>query len=554
MRKILPTLAVATGVTIAALATNNTDPEVALTRNIRIMNSIATTIYESYVDSVDMDEMFRTAIDAYLWHTDPYTEYYRQEDSEELTQVSTGEYGGIGAVIQKRGDIVIVSNPTWDNPARMSGLRHGDKILRVDSVDVTADMDVSDVSRRLRGQAGTTVTVTIERPYVSDSIMTFAITRRTITTNPMPYYGVDSTGVGYIKITTFNSNTASDMKQAILKMQSTGKLKALVLDLRDNGGGVLDGAVRMLSMFLPKGTEVLRTRGRSADSEKIYKTPQAPIAEKLPLAVLVNGGSASASEIVAGALQDLDRAVIIGTRSYGKGLVQTSVTVPYGGYLKLTTARYYIPSGRLIQAIDYSHHEFDGTAYRIPDSLRQVWYTKAGRPVLDGGGIAPDVQVSDTTNTRLIYAMLRDNYIYNYATRFASRTASLPSATEWEIGDSIFDDFKEFIDPATFQYSRACEMSLKVLREAAQFEGYMSDTVAAQIDLLEGMLRHNVEFDLDYNRERLTELLDEEISQRFYNEYDCVMRSLRYSAEMETARSILLDAARYEAILSGSGL
>ena len=374
----------------------------AVARNLSIFNALVKELQLNYVDTINSDKLVNTAIDAMLNDIDPYTEYYPVEDSEELTSISSGQYGGIGAYIQHRGNITMISEPVYGAPASKAGLRHGDVILAVDGVEVTPSMAVDVVSKMLRGQAGTHVRVKVDRPYVQDSILEFDITRGTVAVDPLPYWGVDSTGIGYIKLTTFNEKSAGRVRDAVEAMKADPRLRGIVIDLRGNGGGLLESAVQIAGLFVPKGTEIVRTRGFNDKNLKIYKTTRQPLDTNLPLAVMTDEGTASAAEILAGSLQDLDRAVIVGTRSFGKGLVQVPRPLPYDGMLKVTVARYYIPSGRLIQAIDYSHRNPDGSPARIPDSLTRVWKTAHGREVRDGGGITPDVAVSDTTMNRLL--------------------------------------------------------------------------------------------------------------------------------------------------------
>lgn len=405
------------------------------------------------------------------------------------------------------------------------------------------------VSKRLRGQPGTTVNVKVRRPYVEDSILRFDIMRKTISVNPLPYYGIDSTGVGYIRLTTFNEKSAGEVRDAVAEMKRDPALKGIVLDLRGNGGGLLESAVQIVGLFVPKGTEVVRTRGFEDKHLKIYKTTKQPLDLNIPLAVMTDGNTASASEIVAGALQDLDRAVVVGSRSYGKGLVQVARPLPYDGLLKVTVARYYIPSGRLIQAIDYSHRNPDGTPARIPDSLTKVWKTVHGREVRDGGGITPDVAVSDTSMNRLIYNVLADNWAFDFVNRFRARNPEIADADTWVVDDSVFEDFKAFIDPDKFKYDRVSESGIDYLRKAAISEGYMNDSVAAQLDILAGLLHHDLGHDLDFNRKQLIPILDEEISQRYYTDGERVKRALRYDMEADTARAVILDQARYKELL-----
>lgn len=536
----------------AAVAKTSRSNKSSVARNITIFNAVLKELQTNYVDTIDADALVQTAIDAMLNRIDPYTEYYPYENREDLTAISTGQYGGIGAYIQRRPTGTIISEPVYGSPAQQVGIRHGDVILEVDGVDVTRFKESDKVSRLLRGQAGTNVKVKVSRPYVEDSILTFDITRRTINMNPMPYYGVDSAGVGYIRLTTFNEKSAELVKDALVDMKRNPDLRGVVLDLRGNGGGILEGAVQIVGLFVPKGTEVVRHSGFEGKNLKIYKTAQQPVDTDIPLVVMVDGGTASSSEITAGALQDLDRAVVVGSRSFGKGLVQTSRPLPYDGLLKVTMAHYYIPSGRLIQAIDYSRRNPDGSPMHIPDSLTKVWKTKHGRDVRDGGGITPDVAVSDTSMNRLIYNVMADNWAFDYANRFRARNESLPAASEWIMPDSVFTAFKAFIDPTRFKYDKACEQGIDYLRKAAEAEGYMNDSVKAQIELLAVMLKHDLDHDLDFNKANLVRILDTEISERYYDEGDRVMRALRYDMELDTARAVVLDRDRYNALLRPS--
>lgn len=536
----------------AAVAKTSRSNKSSVARNITIFNAVLKELQTNYVDTIDADALVQTAIDAMLNRIDPYTEYYPYENREDLTAISTGQYGGIGAYIQRRPTGTIISEPVYGSPAQQAGIRHGDVILEVDGVDVTRFKESDKVSRLLRGQAGTNVKVKVSRPYVEDSILTFDITRRTINMNPMPYYGVDSAGVGYIRLTTFNEKSAELVKDALVDMKRNPDLRGVVLDLRGNGGGILEGAVQIVGLFVPKGTEVVRHSGFEGKNLKIYKTAQQPVDTDIPLVVMVDGGTASSSEITAGALQDLDRAVVVGSRSFGKGLVQTSRPLPYDGLLKVTMAHYYILSGRLIQAIDYSRRNPDGSPMHIPDSLTKVWKTKHGRDVRDGGGITPDVAVSDTSMNRLIYNVMADNWAFDYANRFRARNESLPAASEWIMPDSVFTAFKAFIDPTRFKYDKACEQGIDYLRKAAEAEGYMNDSVKAQIELLAGMLKHDLDHDLDFNKANLVRILDTEISERYYDEGDRVMRALRYDMELDTARAVVLDRDRYNALLRPS--
>lgn len=519
-----------------------------ISRNLTIFNALMKELQVNYVDTIDSKELVRTAIDAMLSHIDPYTEYYPFEETDELTSITTGKYSGIGSYIRNRNGHVISSEPVYGSPSRKAGLRHGDIILEVDGQPVaTSDQ----ATKLLRGQRGTTVRLKVQRPYVTDSIFDITIVRDDVElTTPVPYFAVDSAGVGYIRLTTFNEKSAAQVKDAVESFVRHPDLKGIILDLRSNGGGILEGAVQIAGLFVPKGTEIVRTRGFNDKNLKIYKTTSQPVAPDVPLVVLTDGNTASASEIVAGSLQDLDRAVVVGTRSYGKGLVQTSRPLPFSGMMKVTVARYYIPSGRLIQAIDYSHRNPDGSPARIPDSLTRVWKTAAGRDVRDGGGITPDLVVEDTAGmNRLLYNIIADDWAFDFANRYRARHESIAPADTWTVDDSLFSEFKAFIDPARFKYDRATEQSIEYLRRAASTEGYMNDTVAAQLDILSGLLRHDLDKDLDFNRQHIVRILDGEISSRYYDEGGEVQRELLYDMTVDSARAVILDRPRYHKYL-----
>ncbi len=531
----------------AQAASNKTE----IKQNLNIFNSLYKELQTNYVDSIDATKSIRNAIDAMLGQIDPYTEYYPEDELDNLRVLSTGEYSGIGSVIMQRNGRVELSEPQWNSPARKAGLRFGDRIVAIDGDTLPKGYTTQQASARLKGQAGSKVRLTIERPYVADSILDFEITRGQIRTNSVPYYGIVRDSIGYIRLTTFDTNSASEVKNAVVALKKDPRLRAIVLDLRDNGGGLLESATQIVGLFVPKGTEVVRTRYRGKNNEKIYKTTQQPVDTDIPLAVLINENTASSSEIVAGALQDLDRAIVVGNRSYGKGLVQSSRPLPYNGLLKVTVARYYIPSGRLIQAIDYSHRDENGRVTRIPDSLTNVYHTMAGREVRDGGGITPDITVKAKEMNRLMYNVIADFWAYDYANRFRARQGdTIAPADRFEISDSIYADFKNFIDPDRFKYDRMCESGMKYLREAAELEGYMTDSVAAQFDLLESMLKHDLSRDLDFNATDLRDLLDDEISARYYDDGARVMRALRTDPDLDAATAALLDPARYLALLA----
>lgn len=551
MKHLLTALAIIFTVILAATAATRS-PKQEITRNLDIFTSIYKTLQTTYVDTIDTDRSMTTAIMAMLDDIDPYTEYIPEKDRDDFITIASGEYGGIGSYIVTRGDTTLISEPHIGSPAARAGLRPGDRILAIDGVKATG-LPGDSVSRRLKGQAGTPLTVTVRRPYATpDSILDITLTRAKIEIDPVPFAGIIRDSIGYIHLNTFNEKAAERVRDELQKLMADPRLSGLVLDLRGNGGGLLDEAVKILGLFLPKGTEVLRTRGKGLLNEKIYKTSTTPLAPDLRLAVLVNQGSASASEIVTGALQDLDRAVIVGQRTFGKGLVQSTRQIPYNGLLKVTIAKYYIPSGRLIQAIDYSHRNPDGSVARIPDSLTTVYHTAAGREVRDGGGITPDITVTYPDANRLTYTLVSDFWTFDYATRYAATHPVIPEPGEFTVTDEIYDDFKRFINPDSIHYDRVCETILDNLEKAARTEGYLSDTVTAQLDALRTTLRHDLSHDLDTHRDQIAPYLESEIVSRYYYEPGSIRQSLTNGSDldMKAAADILADPANYRLRLS----
>lgn len=545
MRKYTFTaLAVAAAGLISSVGfANEKSHDAALQRNLNIFNSLVKELELNYVDSIRTDEAFKTAIGALLSTIDPYTEYYDSDDRESLTKMTTGEYGGIGSYIMEREKTAFISGPMEGSPSALAGLKSGDKILRVDTINVIGKG--SDfVTSLLRGEPETTVHVTVERPFVTDSILTFDILRKKLQQPSVPLYTVFG-NTGYIRLTSFIDKSPAEVRTALEEFKKNPEVKNIVLDLRGNGGGLLESAVDIVGFFVPKGTEVVRTKGKEANSEKIYKTTHSPIFPDIPLAVLIDGGSASASEITAGAIQDLDRGVLIGSRSFGKGLVQSTRPLPYDGLLKVTVAKYYIPSGRLIQALDYSHRNPDGTVARTPDSLTNVFHTLHGREIRDGGGLVPDDTVDWGAPSRLVYNIVRDNWAFDYATKFAASHPDILPAGQFEITDEIFADFKQSIDPEKFKYDKVCEEMLKQLRETAQAEGYMNEQTKQQFDALSQLLTHNLDHDLDTHREDISYYLGSEIAERYYYDKGKLQYELKSDKALKRAMELLNNPSEY---------
>lgn len=541
---ILPVLTIAL-IAIGAFAQNKSG-DAALARNLTTFNAIVKELQDNYVDSIAPDRAFRAAIGALLETVDPYTEYYPVEDQEKLQTMTTGEYGGIGSYLMERDSSTYISAPMEGSPSARAGIRAGDRILRVDSIDVSRKRS-ADVTKVLRGRPNTPVTITLLRPYAEDSIVTVTLVRELLRQPSVPYYSVIG-NTGYIQLTSFINKSPDEVKDALESFKADTRVKNIVIDVRGNGGGLVESAVDILSYFVPKGTEVVRMRGREQSDERVYKTMRSPIFPDIPLAILIDGATASASEILAGAVQDLDRGVLVGSRSFGKGLVQTTRPLPYSGVLKVTVAKYYTPSGRLIQALDYAHRNEDGSVSRIPDSLTHEYKTLHGRIIRDGGGLEPDTTIDWGKVNRLVYNVVRDNWSFDYATRFAAEHPSIAPATEFVVTDEMYEDFKKSIDPDKFKYDRVMEEAMKQLREIATDEGYMTDETGAAFDSLQKMLIHDLDHDLNTHRDEITEYLGSEIVSRYYYDKGKTAYALRTDKALKAACEIM-NSDRYNKIL-----
>lgn len=547
MKKIILSIVIAaTAFSASQAATRSKKSDIAA--NVTIFSSIIKQLQTNYVDSIDMESVMKTGIDAMLYKLDPYTEYFDTQEQQDFRDQNAGEYAGIGSYIMKQGDYVVITGPHKGSPADRAGLRQGDKIISIDGLDMKGK-NTDQVSEKLKGAIGSTVSVKVNRPWVTDSILTITVTRDKIQIPAVPYYGVVSGDLGYIQLSQYSEKSADEVKTALLDLINNHHIKGLILDLRGNVGGFLESAVRILSYFLPKGTEVLRTRGKNVTDEKIYKTSSRPIAPTLPLVVLTDGGTASAAEITAGALQDLDRAVVIGTRTFGKGLVQSTFSLPYDGMMKITTAKYYIPSGRLIQAINYADRDENGAVKRIADSLTNEFTTAAGRIVRDGGGITPDIEMSYPDVNRITYNVVTDNWAFDFANKYFAEHPDTPALDDIVITDSIYADFKRFIDPTRFNYDKVCETALDALRKLAESEGYMSPEVDAQISVLDGLMKHSLDKDLDINREAIAGYLEQEIAERYYYDEGSATLTLRHDKMFDRAVEVLDNSAEYKKLL-----
>ena len=528
-----------------------------IVKSLDVFNSVFKELDMFYVDSIDPKEVVEYGIRAMLAKTDPYTEYYPEEDNT-LKEMTTGKFGGIGSVIRyysPRKRVAIIE-PSEGHPAAEAGLKAGDIILEINGKEMlqenrTPNEMTSYVSDHLRGEPGTLCIIKVERP-TSDSTyvpMEFKITRGTIRTNPVPYYGMLNDSIGFIYISTFSVEGCSkEVKRALIELKQQGAT-SLVLDVRSNGGGLLSEAVEVVNFFVPKGLEIVKTKGKFKQMDHAYRTMNEPIDLDIPLAVLVDGGTASAAEILSGSLQDLDRAVIIGNRTYGKGLVQTLRELPYNSSMKITTAKYYIPSGRCVQAIDYSKRNADGSIARTPDSLTNVFHTAAGREVRDGGGIRPDMEVKVDKTPNILYYLVNEDMIFDYATQYALQHPTIAKVEDFHLTDADYADFKAMLMKRDFTNDRQSEEVLKKLKEFAEFEGYM-ENAKEEFAALEKKLQHNLDLELDRFAKDIKPLITEEIVKRYYFEKGAVQETLKEDIGLEKAMEILQKPEEYKKVLT----
>lgn len=520
-----------------------------ISKNLDILTSLYKELNIQYVDGVNPSDLMETGIDAMLDKLDPYTVFIPESEIEDYKFMTTGEYGGIGSLIHKQGDYIFISEPYEGSPAQKAGLKAGDKILKIND-KATHGKSVDDVSSFLKGQPGTAVKVLIERP---GNIKPFEveIQRDKINVDPVPYFGVVGNNFGYIKLNSFTQTASADVKKAFVDLKANNKLNGLILDLRDNGGGLLTEAVNIVNLFVKKGELVVSTKGKQKDKNKSYSTLSEPLDAEIPLVVLVNGLSASASEIVTGALQDLDRAVIVGRRTFGKGLVQNVFPLSYNTQVKITVAKYYIPSGRCIQAIDYAHKNAVGNVDHIPDSLISAFKTLHGRTVYDGKGILPDV-VTDTLKLSTVsYNLITKYIIFDYATHYAAANPTIAAASDFTLSDSDFDDFIAFTQQKGFEFRTVAEQQLETLQKAAEYEGCW-DEIKTQFEAMQKTVSEHKKNDLKSNKAEIKELLQQEIASRFYYQKGRIISSLRNDNDLNAAFNVLNNKPVYSSILDGT--
>lgn len=524
---------------------NSTDRYFEINKNIDILTTILKEIDLFYVDSLDVNKVVNTTINSMLTQLDPYTNYITEEDMGDLKFMTTGEYAGIGSIISYKDSNVVINEPYKDLPADKSGLKAGDVILKIDDTDVSKST-VQQVSDLLKGKPGTTLAITINRPGEKKN-RTIKVVREKIAIHPISYAAIVDNNIGYIHFDTFTENGAQEVKNSVTNLKEQGAT-SLILDLRGNGGGIMEEAVRIVNIFVPKGQEVVSTKGKVKQWDRVMRTPEQPVDSLIPLVVLVDNSSASASEIVAGTLQDLDRAVIVGDRSFGKGLVQTVRELPFGGSLKVTTSKYYTPSGRGIQAMDYTHRNPDGSVGRIPDSLTTVFHTKNGREVRDGGGITPDISIEESRPGTISYYLLTENVIFDYATQWVQGNPSIAPVKEFNYTDDEYQKFKEYVKSIDFVYDRISEKTLKSLNEVMEFEGY-KETAAAEFKALEDKLVPNLDRDLETFKDEIKSLISSEIVKRYYYKSGAVQEMLKTDKAFDKAVEVLKDNVVYKQTL-----
>lgn len=517
-----------------------------VTKNLDIFTSLFREVNIYYVDETKPGEMIEKAIDSMLKSLDPYTTYIPESEIEDFRFQTTGQYGGIGATIRKRDDYVIISEPYKGFPADKAGLKAGDKLLEIDGKSVKGK-STQDVSSVLKGQPGVAVNLLIERPGTKKPIQKI-FTREEVKVKSIPYKGIVDEGIAYVRLRSFTRNCSKEVKDAIVELKEEHEVKGLILDLRSNPGGLLNESVNLCNLFIDKGQEVVSTKGKIKDWEKSYKTSKEPLDKEIPLVVLINQSSASASEIVSGTMQDLDRGVIIGKKSFGKGLVQQTRKLSYNSQLKVTVAKYYTPSGRCIQALDYAHRNEDGSVGKVPDSLKTAFQTKNGRLVYDGGGVDPDISVDKEPYAEILGSLVSKQLIFDYATQFVLDNDTIGAPGAYKIDDTLYEDFVAFLSDKDYEYETSTEKELSDLINHAEDEyaEFKDD-----LEVLQKKLLSYKEDDIHKYKSEISELLLSELMTRYHYQEGRVIASLANDPVLEEAISVLNDSIRYEGILSG---
>ena len=524
------------------------DNRFEISKNLDIFNALVKEVEMFYVDTVDVERIVRRGINSMLSSLDPYTEYFPEQNTENLTFIATGEYGGIGAYIRERENGgVVITEPFEGMPAALNGLKAGDLIMAIDTTDVSA-FTSEKVSSLLKGVPNSKITLTIQRLGENKS-RKVNLVRKQILVNQVTYYGVRNDSIGYIYLQGFTDKSTQEVRNAFEDLKNNHNIKSLIIDLRNNVGGLLESAVQIVNMFVPKGEEIVSTRGKIKQWERTYRTSNEPIDLEIPLVILINGGSASAAEILSGAIQDLDRGLLIGQRSFGKGLVQSTRELPYNGNLKVTMGKYYIPSGRCIQKMDYSHRNADGSVSAVPDSLTSIFYTANGRPVRDGDGIRPDFEVEEPRTPTLMYYLMTDYVLFDFVTEWVQKHDEIAPIEEFTITDEDYEAFKAYAAGKNFTYDRQSEKALKTLKDVAKFEGYL-DGDSTILNTLQEKLTPNLERDFDRFKDQIKKVMASEIVKRFYYQRGEHIESLKDDKTLEKALEVLSNRELYYSSLN----
>ena len=550
MKKQIKIILISITVVFASfLSFSFTDNYFEIAKNLDIFTSLYKELNTYYVDETDPGKLMKKGIDAMLKSLDPYTTYIPESEIEDFRFMTTGQYGGIGAIISKRGDYVYVSEPYENFPAQKAGLMAGDKILEINGVSAKGKT-TEEVSKILKGQPNTAVTLLMERKKLGTPFEV-SFNREKVTVKSVPYFGFLSDGIGYIKLRSFTRNCSKDIKDALVKLKNQQELKGIILDLRGNPGGLLNESVNISNIFVQRGEEIVSTRGKMKEWEKIYIATQKAEDTETPLVILINQSSASASEIVSGVMQDLDRGVVIGKKSFGKGLVQQSRKLSYNTQLKVTIAKYYTPSGRCIQALDYSNRNEDGSIGKVVDSLKTAFKTNNGRTVYDGGGIEPDIKVEQAPISNITISLLKKRLIFDFATDFRFSNENILSAEEFEFSDDNFTEFKDFLSDKEYEYTTETEDAIEELKEIAEDELYFKN-ISDEYNTLVAKLETNKKDDLNKFKDEIKELLTSEIVSRYYYQKGRIVANLQFDNEVKEAIKVLRNSNLYNSILAGN--
>tara|TARA_B100001287_G_scaffold202612_1_gene171973 strand:- start:3886 stop:5550 length:1665 start_codon:yes stop_codon:yes gene_type:complete len=523
---------------------SQTDSYFEVSKNLEIFTDLYKELDFYYVDDINSGDLMKTAIDEMLMSLDPYTTYIPETDIEDYRFMTTGQYGGIGAMITRRKNFVYISEPYEGFPAQKAGLMAGDKLLEINGISAEGK-NTEEISSILKGQPNTEVSILIER---NGERLTKRFKREKITVKSIPYYGILENGVGYIKLRSFTQNCANEVKSALSDLKSQESLNGIILDLRSNPGGLLNESIDIVNLFVGKGEEIVTTKGKTKAWEKTYLSKNNPLDMSTPLVVLINSGSASASEIVSGSIQDLDRGVIIGRKSFGKGLVQQTRKLPYNSQLKVTVAKYYIPSGRCIQSLDYSNRNEDGSAGKVADSLISNFNTRNGRVVKDGGGINPDVIIKQDDISDISISLMNKNLIFDFATDFNYKNKTIPDIEDFVITDDIFLNFVSFLEDKDYEYTTTTEEALEIFKEIT-VEEETSELLSGYITAISDVITNNKKNDLINNKSEIKKLLSSEIVSRYYYQEGRIKERLKYDVDIKEALKLFQNIEEYKNIL-----